>query len=151
MPQKKIPIEQILSRYIVDDVTGCWNYTGTPGAKYGLVTQYKNPEKAHRASYRLHVGDIPTGMYVCHRCDNPRCINPAHLFLGTPAENSNDMRQKGRSTAGENHRLAKLTEAQAIEILKSRHIPGREMAKRFNVSEATVSFIRSGKIWSHLS
>lgn len=151
MPQRKVSLEEIMSRYVVDEATGCWNYTGTPGAKYGVVTQFKNNEKAHRASYRLHKGEVPQGVFVCHRCDNPRCINPDHLFLGTPAENSADMAAKGRSTQGERQPLSKLNAAQVEEIRARVDVAGRAFAKRFGVSEATVSMVRSGKTWRHVS
>jgi DNA-binding transcriptional regulator YiaG len=149
MPQRQISLAEILSRYAVDAVTGCWNYLGTPNSKYGVITKFKNPEKAHRASYRFHVGPIPAGMFVCHRCDNPRCINPDHLFLGSPADNSADMRRKGRSTRGERG-SAKLTAENVIEIRTRRDLTGRAFATRFGVSEATISLIRSGKNWRHL-
>lgn len=101
---------------------------------------------AHRVSYELHYGPIPEGigyhgLCVCHRCDNPPCVNPAHLFLGTHTENVRDMLAKGR------HARAKLTPDLAAKI---KIAPGslREVAKHFGITHQQVSRIRHGKSWA---
>lgn len=97
--QKNILKEKLINRSIPEPNTGCWLWSGSNTYRYGVI---KIPDGnrsqiyAHRASYEVFIGDIPCGMFVCHKCDTPLCINPAHLWLGTHSENIKDSFNKGR-------------------------------------------------------
>jgi hypothetical protein len=111
------------------------------------------PQLAHRMMWRVTYGDIPPGVHVLHRCDNPSCVNPAHLFLGDAQANVDDKMRKGRHryghVTGETHGMAKLTEEQVREILAS-DVPGKRLAKQYGVSDTTIYDIRKRRIWSHI-
>jgi len=98
-PGRLAPAEERFWRQVQKDVDGCWLWTGRPVQGYGRFRPSSRGTKigAHRYSWELHVGPIPDGLDVCHRCDVPLCIRPDHLFLGTHADNMADMVAKGRS------------------------------------------------------
>jgi hypothetical protein len=143
--------ERFKDRYQVDTATGCWLWTGSLTKGYGsLQTSCGVPAYAHRVSYALNNPGVSLmGLVVCHRCDTPRCVNPEHLFLGTPKDNMRDAWEKGRvklpkeRSSGEKHRNAKLSDQEVVEI-RSLSKLGRSfasIAKQFNVSPSTVSQI----------
>ena len=136
-------------------VDECWNWTGAlfAGSGYGLVSVERVPRGAHRVSYELHHGPIPDGLFVCHRCDNPRCVNPAHLFIGTAADNSADMVAKSRSANGERVAGAKLTAADVrrIRALSSGGLKPPQIAERFGVHTSHVRGILAGQTWKHVA
>lgn len=135
----------------------CWKWTGGIfGGDYGQFNWLGKPQGAHRASWIIHYGDIPPKMEVCHKCDNPICVNPEHLFLGTHKENMADRERKGRRTPprGSRNGKAKLTEKQVIEIkkeLKEGKISGSELARQYGVTKTQISLIKLGKSWNHIS
>ena len=138
------------------DVRGpneCWEWVGARNIHgYGKLRYDKKLWAAHRFSYTLHVGDIPKPMFVCHRCDNRACVNPAHLFLGSTLENMQDCASKGRSAMGERNGSAKIAERQALEII-SRYASGEQkssLARAFGISRRQIANIVSGRAWKHL-
>ena len=92
-------IERLLDKIIINEVTDCWEFQGGKNnIGYGMIRDEKRMRTAHRVSYEEHNNiKIPAGMCVCHTCDNPVCVNPAHLWLGTHKQNTKDMLSKGRA------------------------------------------------------
>lgn len=135
--------------------SACWPWTAGKNAQgYGHFWLNGKTVKASRLAYRISKGEIPSGSHVCHRCDNPACMNPFHLFLGTARENMLDKCAKGRagSVRGITHPAHRLTEADVIEIRRQR-LAGYTLttiASRFGVSFPHVSAICSGDAWAHV-
>lgn len=133
----------------------CWNWKGS--RKKGWHGQWRNGlgqiELAHRAAWRIMKGEIPPGMFVLHRCDNPACMNPSHLFLGTQADNLKDMWAKGRArpgvSKGEKHGNAKLT-AELVRDIRSSQESGVELARRLNLTTTTICDVRKRRTWKHI-
>jgi hypothetical protein len=132
---------------------GCWLW---PKANpYGWVSISRRVKvTAHRASYLLFKGDIPGGMWVCHACDTPACVNPEHLFLGTPKQNTEDMLKKGRHwvRSGKDHYMTSLTQQQVDEIRalykpRTRGRSGPALAAKFGVCEQTITNIARRFTW----
>jgi hypothetical protein len=128
----------------------CWEWTGTRfGKGYGSMT-IGDVRGAHRLSYEIAHGKASaSGKQVCHKCDNPPCCNPAHLFLGTAADNARDKELKGRGNQvyGERHCRAKLTEDAAREIAASTGTTA-SVAAAYGITPGKVSNIRNGRAWS---
>lgn len=136
--------------------TGCWEWIGSLDTDgYGLFSAIFNGiayKRAHRFSWAFHnLQEIPKDMMVCHKCDNPRCVNPDHLWLGAAIENNGDRTRKGRNhiQCGELANKAKLTEEQVRQIL----IDGRpyaEIAHTYNVAMTTIGSIKNRESWTHV-
>lgn len=152
------------TKYQKHSVTGCWEWQRyrKPNG-YGYTEYWDKAAKkrvnthAHRLSWIIHNGPIPPGMQVCHTCDNPPCVNPAHLFLGTNYENWEDCVSKGRNMGGANgppiaRPRARLTEADVAEIrrLRASGASRDEVARRFGISVDNVSHVTTGRRWKNL-
>lgn len=133
---------------------GCWKWLGTLKPKgYGLFDGRRDGKRywsAHRYAYHLLKGPIPKGLHVLHRCDNPSCTNPDHLWLGTNADNHLDKLRKGRQSKGRRVNTAKLREHEVLEIFNSSDSVAA-LSKRFNIHNSVVYNIRNGKCWSHVT
>ena len=138
--------------------TRCWEWVaGCTSTGYGQFLIQRKKYKPHRISYTLAFGGIPEGLFVLHHCDNPLCLNPSHLFLGTQKDNMNDKVSKGRQNRGESHYACKLTDKQVSEIRKryGRHgiggESGVELAKEFGVGKQAISDIVHYKTRAEIS
>lgn len=134
---------------------GCWEWTAsTAGKGYGQmkVPGERKQEYAHRISYMMHYGEIPEGMNVCHSCDNPKCVKPSHLFLGTVKDNLQDMKNKDRHLKGERNAKSKLTEEQVRHIhrLHDEGMSQGKIGKSFGVASGTIFKIIHGQRWNHI-
>lgn len=158
---KTLPLpDRFALKYEVCKKTGCWNWTGsTNRSGYGTMSPTGFGTLAHRISYGLHVGPIPKGngphgTCVCHSCDNPACVNPEHLFLGSNAENMSDRNSKGRQARlrGSRNGHSKLKESVVSEIkaMLADGVTQCDIAEKYSVSQATISDIKLEKIWSHV-
>lgn len=148
-------LEEGYERYVVRNPEGCWGWKGSspknPG--YGDFCWHSHKERAHRASWIIHFGPIPEGMYVCHHCDNPVCSKPEHLFLGKDKENQHDALKKGRHPAigkrGRENPMAKLDEEKVRQIRKmlADKIVQKKIADNFGIQQTLVSQIGLNKVW----
>ena len=145
--------EKLLFNVKLDKETRCWEWQGRKDPDgYGGLSVGDFPVRAHRIMYEVVKGPIPDGLFVCHKCDNPGCCNPAHLFLGTMDDNNNDRDSKGRTPKGENTAMAILTEKNVIEIkeLIKKGLKNQEIGDMYGVTRGAIYRIRCGKNWKHL-
>lgn len=140
----------------------CWEWTAsTDRGGYGSISENNKSRGAHQVSWEIHFGPIPDGMFVLHKCDNPPCVRPDHLFLGTSKDNAQDRQQKGRwkggvtsetAARGESNAKCKLTAAIVIRI-RLRHASGdspTDMALEYDVNRSTIHAIVKRRIWTHI-
>lgn len=164
--------------YYIEKTSSCWIWTGDKTVSgYGSFHVYKNKVHikygAHRLSWALHHNQNPGKFFICHRCDNPICVNPEHLFAGTQQDNVNDMLSKGRGimqrdpdrlknflklhsnrrARGDAHPGTKLTtvDVENIRALFEFGVPAKTLAKDFGVSKNTIWRVANGTTWGHIS
>lgn len=144
---------RLLANLTKNEETGCveWLSGALANGGYGSIAIGRGlaPLRAHRAAWILENGEIPDGMYVCHSCDNPRCCNTEHLFLGSPKDNMDDKTSKGRGSRppvhlGESHHNATMS-FEDVQYVRSSSESKAELAKKFGVSYQTIWRIQSGK------
>lgn len=130
---------------------GCWEWSGTLNHNgYGFVygDGHGGSLLAHRVSYTIHKGQIPNGLHICHACDNPKCVNPDHLWAGTNVENHKDALQKGRKHSSAVHPAVKLNSESARQILAlGPTTPAVRLAEMFGVHRSTILDVLRGTIW----
>ena len=129
----------------------CWEWTAYKDRQgRGMINAGRRPEYASRVAYMLTRGSIPDGLVVMHSCDNPSCVNPGHLSLGTRQDNMSDSVVKGRMHYGEDNGMAKLTQAKA-EIIRQEYAAGkgsyRKLARVYGVSRSAISQLVRGETW----
>lgn len=130
--------------------TGCWLWTGPTRTGYGVFYVGSKNRSAHRISYEAFIGPIPKGMHILHSCDNPGCINPAHLRPGTVKENMADREaRRRRSVRGEQIGTSKLTYQDVLDIRNSKEKPA-VLAKKYGVHPCHIWVVRKGKAWKHV-
>ena len=152
--------ERFDKSYIVNKATGCWEWdcqlfsTGYGKIEYNDEIGKRKCTPAHRLSYRLYKGEIKDALQVCHKCDNRKCVNPEHLWLGTQKENTDDMVKKGRGNkaSGEKNGMSKLTLENVKEIknMLMKNITYQEIANMFHVSKSCINDIKSKRRWKYV-
>lgn len=153
---RKTVLERFEESYIPGPDSGCWLWiSGKDKDGYGhFVIEKKIRMRAHRFSWILYQGEITNGLWVLHSCDTPSCVNPSHLWLGTPKENSNDRDRKGRfkSMIGNKARHRVLSEAKVskIKIDLKKGESQNSIASKYGCAQSTICAINKRLIWSHI-
>jgi len=154
--RKKTIQERFNEKVLPPNENGCMLWIGGKGKQGHGRFEYNNRlGGAHRYSYELHIGEITKGMFVCHKCDIPSCVNPEHLFLGSPKDNMIDAKNKGRGNCGrfENHGSAKLSkeEVKQIRDLYNSNIYSQaELSRLYNIKPPAMGSIVHNKTWRNI-
>lgn len=148
-------LDRFNAKWVENRESGCWDWIAAKAGKgYGEIKATKSRRYlyAHRVSWEMANGPLPAGMSVLHRCDNPGCVNPAHLFIGSSADNAQDMAAKDRHLKGERNTQSKLTEQDILKIyqLSDGGMVQHRIAKLVGVGQMTVCRILRGERWRHV-
>jgi len=139
-------IDRFWNKILIIPFHDCWEWlAGKDKNGYGKITFNAKETRAHRLSYEIHYGVIPNGFFVCHKCDNPSCVNPKHLFLGSPLDNMQDMILKGRKITSP--KLSKTSVKEIRHKYAQGNISQIKLAKEYGVSQQVISAIILYKIW----
>lgn len=142
--------QHISTNVSIDGSTGCWNWKKALGSGgYGVTWYNGKTVYAHRMSYFAFNGDFDPNFLILHTCDNPSCVNPKHLILGSDQDNSSDMVNKNRSAKGSKNGLAKLTE-DMIPTIRESVLSSRALSNLLGVSKTVILDIKRNKIWKHV-
>jgi DNA-binding XRE family transcriptional regulator len=134
------------SKVRIGTLDNCWEWqAGDDGSGYGLFHFQGKQRRAHRVSWMLWHGKVPNGMFVCHHCDNPSCVNPRHLFLGTAADNSIDKMRKGRHKSPWPCRFNSSQIAEIRKTYTEKQVTQEQLAQKYSVSVSTINRIVRGK------
>lgn len=137
-------VERFHASYVPIPWSGCWIWLrSTDDEGYGLHYFDGKKHRAHRRNHELFSGPIHDGLLVCHRCDTPACVNPAHLFLGSQQDNLQDAMQKRRFAVGEKNNRAKLT-AEQVAFIRASQLPTSQLVSEFGVSKWSINRIKRG-------
>ena len=143
------PIEKVFSKWF-DKGDGCWEWKGAIDRDgYGAFSYAGKMYKAHRMSLEIDGRPVPKGMFACHRCDNPKCVRPDHLYAGTHEQNVSDMVSRMRHKYGSRHYAAKITEADVIAIRKDPRKTA-EIAKDYGINSSNITMIKNRRTWRHI-
>jgi hypothetical protein len=160
--------ERFAANIQTDSSTGCWNWQGAKTSiGYGALTigDPRHLMGTHKIALAIFGAGVPEGLFACHKCDNPACCNPNHLFVGNQQDNMADKVAKGRQAKGdtinwhlypetvkrgESHHNAKLNKAAVIDI-KTSALTGAELAIKYNISRSAICAVRKGRMWSHIT
>lgn len=136
----------------VNKTNSCWIWTGQAPNGYGRIDRSTGSYSSHRVSWELHFGRVPEGMHVLHKCDNPLCVNPEHLFLGSQVDNNTDKISKSRQAKGEDFPHAKLTEEKVREIreMTKQGYSQVELAQIHKIDNSRICAIVNGNSWRHV-
>lgn len=153
-PQRDLPLEVRFHGQVgLPDSNGCINWQGSMASHgYGIIGSNGRSLYAHRIAYELAKGPIPEGLFVMHACDNPRCVNPDHLSVGTQKDNIADAAAKGRTARGSMVPRSILTE-EAVQDIRREYASGTKqliLAERYGVAQPTISDVVTGRRWGWL-
>lgn len=158
-------------RFVINEITGCHEWTGAKlYSGYGVIRHKGKSTGAHRVAWEMKNGPIPQGMFVCHKCDNPKCVNPDHLFIGTVRDNTKDMMQKGRHPAqklarrqgkpfipkdysrtnplGSSNSKLTIDQVKEIKIRLSKKESHSKIAVDYGVTKTAITHINTGLRWA---